>query len=75
MDQRKIVFHLARRRLTAIATLVDLRYAFGSDAIVYSTVNRYPYEDQSLDSNSLIRFTDPEPEVGNCDLIILLVLD
>jgi hypothetical protein len=75
MDQRKIVFHLARRRLIAIIILVDLGYTFSSDPIGYSTINHYTLEDQSLNSNSLIRFTGPVPEIGDCDLIILLSLD
>jgi hypothetical protein len=52
MDQRSIVFYLARKELSAIAVHCDLVAILGPEAVGYASITRYLHDVIFISSNS-----------------------
>jgi hypothetical protein len=74
MDQRPIVFCLAKKELSAIAIHHDLVATVGPEAVSYSSVTRYLREAMFVSSNSPATVPEEEPQFDDCDQAILLAL-
>jgi hypothetical protein len=74
MDQRSIVLYLTRKDLAPRAIRGALVATIGSEAVSYSSVTRYVREAILAASNPIPLFSQPTPQLDDCDSAILLAL-
>jgi hypothetical protein len=74
MDQRSIVLYVARKELSGLAIHHDSVATLGPEAVSYSSVARYLYEDVFVSSNSPANIPEAERQFDDCDQAILFSL-